>query len=88
MGIRTALFKMYNDDAELYYTGFLTYRIPAEGEELVVAGPLADFGMPDAGCTSIEYPATSSGPWGDDRDHPRDRARRAGYHDRTTGRPP
>lgn len=54
-GIRTAAFKMLDDDGELYYTGVLAYRTSVEGEEHVVAGPLTDFGMPNAGCTSIEY---------------------------------
>ena len=58
-GIRTAGFKMYDDDGELYYTGVLAYRVDVEGEEQVVTGPLADFGMPNAGCTTIEYPGHS-----------------------------
>ncbi|WP_203338601.1 hypothetical protein [Nocardioides limicola] len=56
-GIRTAVFKMYDDDGELYYTGVLAYRAEVEGEEHVVAGPLFDFGAPNAGCTRIGYPA-------------------------------
>ena len=39
-------FKMYDDDAELYYEGF---SIGGQGFE-----PLDDFGMPNAGCTDIK----------------------------------
>ena len=59
-GIRTAVFKMHDDDGELYYTGVLAYRVTVEGEEHVVAAPLADFGMPNAGCTTVEYPGHSN----------------------------
>jgi len=39
-------FKMYDDDDELYYEGFL---LGGDGFE-----PLEDFGTPNAGCTKIE----------------------------------
>jgi hypothetical protein len=54
-GIRTANFKMYDDDGELYYTGVLAYDVDAEGDEEVCAGPLDNFGRPNAGCTRITY---------------------------------
>ena len=40
-------FKMFDDDGELYYEGYML----GENE----FGPLEDFGMPNAGCTRIEY---------------------------------
>lgn len=40
-------FRMFDDDGELYYEGLLTGTF--DGLE-----PLDDFGMPNAGCTSIE----------------------------------
>lgn len=43
-------FKMYDDDGELYYEGYFVGDDDAEGFE-----PLDDFGMPNAGCTSIKY---------------------------------
>lgn len=39
-------FRMYDDDGELYYRGFLV------GDDL--HAPLDDYGMPNAGCTSIK----------------------------------
>ena len=43
-------FRMKDDDGEVYYEGRI---ILGEDEEWF--GPLDDFGMPNAGCTSIEY---------------------------------
>ncbi len=40
-------FRMYDDDNELYYEGYL---IGGEGFE-----PLDDYGTPSAGCTYIQY---------------------------------
>jgi len=40
-------FKMYDDDGELYYSGLIIGSF--NGFE-----PLEDFGMPNAGCTSIK----------------------------------
>jgi len=46
------VFKMYDDDKELYYTG----RIVAdEMDEEACYGPLGDFGMPNAGAVEIRY---------------------------------
>jgi hypothetical protein len=42
----TCAFKMFDDDGELYYEG----RSKEIGFE-----PLDDFGMPNAGCTYIQY---------------------------------
>lgn len=47
-------FEMRDDDGELYYTGRL---LTTEGEtERAIFGPLHDYGMPGAGCTTIRYP--------------------------------
>lgn len=43
----TESFKMYDDDGELYYSG---YAKPDADFD-----PLDDFGMPNAGCTRIDY---------------------------------
>ena len=43
-------FRMRDDDGELYYEG----RIACPDDESMFA-PLDDFGMPNAGCTGIEY---------------------------------
>ena len=43
---RAVSFRMRDDDGELYYEGALV------GDNLFA--PLDDFGMPNAGCTSIE----------------------------------
>lgn len=50
-------FRMYDDDGELYYEGLY---VGEETEDLF--GPLDDFGMPNAGCTSIHY-QSSDGTW-------------------------
>lgn len=41
-------FRMYDDDGELYYEGYICGDY--SGLE-----PLDDFGMPNAGCTEIRY---------------------------------
>lgn len=46
----TASFKMYDDDGELYYSGYSKPLTEVDGFE-----PLDDFGMPNAGCTDIKY---------------------------------
>ena len=46
--MRHEIFRMFDDDGNLYYTGIICGRY--EGFE-----PLDDLGTPDAGCTSIEY---------------------------------
>lgn len=43
-------FKMYDDDDELYYSGVAVLGDDESGFE-----PLDDFGMPNAGCTRIDY---------------------------------
>lgn len=48
-GVKGQTFRMYDDDDILYYEG--RFIGPRElGDE-----PLYDFGMPNAGCTRIEY---------------------------------
>lgn len=62
-------FKMYDDDGELYYTGRILalnddgteMSYPECGEEFFA--PLDDFGMPNAGCTSIHYQNPTTGAW-------------------------
>jgi len=46
-----ARFKMYDDDGELYYSG----RFLGDDEAEEAFGPLDDFGMPNAGATTIKY---------------------------------
>ncbi len=48
------LFRMYDDDGILYYTGRL-YDTTGEYGEAACYAPLGDFGMPNAGCTSVKY---------------------------------
>lgn len=52
------LFKMYDDDGELYYTGRF---IGEEGSEEAM-GPLDDFGTPDSGAVRIDY-RQANGKW-------------------------
>jgi hypothetical protein len=64
-------FRMYDDDAELYYTGRIIVRgdpcstgdmkSDAFGEEYFA--PLDDFGMPNAGAVRIDYQNAGSGKW-------------------------
>ena len=42
-------FRIYDDDGELYYTGFMVEDDSAEGED-----PLTDFGEPNAGATRLD----------------------------------
>lgn len=51
-------FRMRDDDGEIYYYG--RYLGP-DDERLF--GPLDDFGMPNAGCTSIEYKHATLDQW-------------------------
>jgi hypothetical protein len=50
------LFRMYDDDGELYYSGRILVEVPdswaLQDEHF---GPLYDFGGPNAGCTEIRY---------------------------------
>ena len=50
------VFKMYDDDDILYYTGQIA------GDDFTGFEPLDDFGMPNAGCTSIKY-KNKTGQW-------------------------
>lgn len=53
-GWETFTFELYDDDNILYYTGRM---ITDEGpSEPACAGPLSDFGLGYAGCTSVRYP--------------------------------
>jgi len=54
----TIRFRMLDDDGEIYYLGTMTTDDP--GGECLLA-PLDDFGMPNAGCTSIQI--HKSGKW-------------------------
>lgn len=45
-------FKMRDGDGELYYTGRI---VGADTDNEDGFAPLQDFGMPNAGCTGIEY---------------------------------
>lgn len=49
-------FKMYDDDGELYYSG---YCLCDEGESLF--NPLDDFGLPNAGASEIHYRNAKNG---------------------------
>ena len=46
---------MKDDDNIIYYRGRCIWT-EDEDLETAVIGPLDDFGTPNAGCTSIEYP--------------------------------
>ena len=48
-------FKMYDDDRELYYTG-RGLTLDDEWDENACYGPLGDFGKPNAGAVTIEWP--------------------------------
>lgn len=47
------MFRMYDADGELYYSGRLIDG--RDDRDVEWFGPLDDFGRPNAGCTSIEY---------------------------------
>lgn len=47
-------FVMKDDDGEIYYRGRAIWD--DEDSEDGPYGPLGDFGSPNAGCTSIDYP--------------------------------
>ena len=44
---QSKLFRMLDDDGEVYYEGFVVGENPS--------APLTDFGTPNAGCTTIQY---------------------------------
>jgi hypothetical protein len=57
-------FRMYDDDGELYYTGYIV----VEGEPATEFGeecfnPLNDFGTPNAGAVRIAYLNPTTGKW-------------------------
>lgn len=54
-------FKMFDDDGGLYYEGRCISEDPEFGGEEFF-GPLNDFGMPNAGCTEIQY-RSEKGDW-------------------------
>lgn len=47
-------FRMYDDDRTYYYGGFLTFLTGSDDEDAAF-GPLADFGLPNAGAVAITY---------------------------------
>jgi hypothetical protein len=49
-GFPSEKFRMFDDDGELYYEGMAEQDNESSGFE-----PLDDFGMPNAGCTEIQY---------------------------------
>ena len=52
-------FRMRDSDGNIYYSGYLVVHYEETGEEEL--GPLDDFGMPNAGCTEIQY--NRNGQW-------------------------
>jgi hypothetical protein len=52
------VFKIYDDDEVLYYTGRLVFDPEEDGlpSNEATAGPLDDFGTPNAGATEVRYP--------------------------------
>lgn len=52
----TEHFKMFDDDGELYYSGYGKSLKDVDGFD-----PLDDFGMPNAGCTEIKYKNEKTG---------------------------
>ncbi len=52
-------FRMHDDDGTLYYEGRIVCT-----DDATMFEPLDDFGMPKAGCTTIEYRGSNgSGAW-------------------------
>jgi hypothetical protein len=47
-------FRMLDDDGEIYYLGRILGG-GADANDDAAFGPLTDFGMPDSGCTDIQY---------------------------------
>lgn len=58
-------FRMRDDDDELYYEGriLLSLEDPDAFDGQEQFAPLDDFGMPNAGCTTIEYRNTETKKW-------------------------
>lgn len=55
-------FRMFDDDGELYYSGRLLAIDDLGAPEPGGLEPLDDFGLPNAGCTSIHY-QQADGTW-------------------------
>jgi hypothetical protein len=51
-------FRMFDDDDNLYYEG-----LSDDNDSEEAFAPLDDFGMGNAGCTSIQYKNLKSGLW-------------------------
>lgn len=49
-------FRMYDDDGNYYYGGFLSYDPDRTDDVEPTWAPVEDFGMPDAGAVRISYP--------------------------------
>ena len=56
-------FRMRDDDGELYYSGRILFDHATELEDETELAPLDDFGMPNAGCTTIEYRNSETKKW-------------------------
>ena len=54
-------FRMRDDDGAVYYEGRIICDPDSDPESAF--RPLDDFGMPNAGCTSIEYKSANTGAW-------------------------
>lgn len=52
-------FRMFDDDDEEYYDGFIIVGEENEAEFM----PLDNFGEPNAGCTTIEFLNKKTGEW-------------------------
>lgn len=52
-------FRMFDDDGELYYTGYLVGDVESDD----AFGPLDDYGTPNAGATEIRYFRPERGVW-------------------------
>lgn len=55
-------FRMFDDDGELYYTGRIFHHPDFDGCDGGFE-PMDDFGMPNAGCTEIQYQHKTTGKW-------------------------
>lgn len=54
-------FRMYDDDGELYYEGRIITN--DDGGSEIDFCPLDDFGMPNSGCTRIDYLGSDGKTW-------------------------
>ena len=56
-GSRRNAFKIYDDDGELYYSGYLVWdQRYVESDEEALAAPLRDYATKTAGATLVKYP--------------------------------